>query len=455
MCLKDLNLRLEFAEKKGQVDKMDKMDKMDKRRVTVFHALEMSFLWAFCLFFPSRSSMFISSDTFLPRHIIPSSCHHAICQLSSILLNQVWLSCDSKPRNSQTQRMVSLPREIESCLVPEFWPSFFGKKTAPRFAPWSRVEPWRMWQKCTAKKSHSICFMSLRGARVASDDAQRNARSLGIHSRSQSDSPPETWQGALFMYFFDFYIYFYHFLHIMRTSILSTLSDVKLNWMWMIESWHVFFLMRWERIKSDTVHGAQTRSPVRRFSSSTRELNSENFKLRQAFFRANIVTILSHMKDMGPTCVSHKPHMYHMCQATSATRRTVGQLHCMTAWLTSVASLRIFSPNWSIHFGTITLHTYTMLHSVTPFLVEKAQCFIKKCQKAGVRYGERGERNSLGKRASENLVRQRARFCDATWRQLGFIFFLTLSMSLRIEVVRCKAPLVLIHSSVWTYDIRL
>ena len=44
MCLKDLNLRLEFAEKKGQVDKMDKMDKMDKRRVTVFHALEMSFL---------------------------------------------------------------------------------------------------------------------------------------------------------------------------------------------------------------------------------------------------------------------------------------------------------------------------------------------------------------------------------------------------------------------------
>lgn len=163
----------------------------------------------------------------------------------------------------------------------------------------------------------------------------------------------------------------------------------------------------------------------------------------------------SHMKDMGPTCVSHKPHMYHMCQATSATRRTVGQLHCMTAWLTSVASLRIFSPNWSIHFGTITLHTYTMLHSVTPFLVEKAQCFIKKCQKAGGRYGERGERNSLGKRASENLVRQRARFCDATWRQLGFIFFLTLSMSLRIEVIRCKAPLVLIHSSVWTYDIRL
>lgn len=138
MCLKDLNLRLEFAEKKGQVDKMDKID---KRRVTVFHALEMSFLWAFCLFFPSHSSMFISSETFLPRPyhtiIMPSSCHHAICQLSSILVNQVWLSCDSKLTNSEDGISPTRNRKLSGDRV---LAEFFWKKTAPRFAPWSRGE---------------------------------------------------------------------------------------------------------------------------------------------------------------------------------------------------------------------------------------------------------------------------------------------------------------------------
>ena len=51
MCLKDLNLRLEFAEKKGHVD---------KRRVTVFHGLEMSF----CVALSLLSLLFVLSVAF-------------------------------------------------------------------------------------------------------------------------------------------------------------------------------------------------------------------------------------------------------------------------------------------------------------------------------------------------------------------------------------------------------
>lgn len=110
-----------------------------------------------------------------------------------------------------------------------------------------------------------------------------------------------------------------------------------------------------------------------------------------------------HVYHTSLTCITCvKPHLPH------------AQSHYMTAWLTSVASLRI--------------HT---------FLNGKGSVFYQEMSESR-RYGERGERNSLGKRASENLVRQRARFCDATWRQLGFIFFWTLSMGLRIEVIRCK-----------------
>ncbi len=154
MCLKDLNLRLEFAEKKGHVD---------KRRVTVFHGLEMSV----CLFFPSRSRTFLASLASLRSHIMH---HHAstFCQCSSILVNQVWLSCDSNSR-TQVWRGWYLSHEKSSV----WWPSLPN----PHVAEFPKTRNLFAMHLRFAKSA--CCLQSLRGARVASDDAQRSARSLG------------------------------------------------------------------------------------------------------------------------------------------------------------------------------------------------------------------------------------------------------------------------------------
>lgn len=135
-------------------------------------------------------------------------------------------------------------------------------------------------------------------------------------------------------------------------------------------------------------------------------------------------------------CITQASHVSHVSSHICHTQdsRTVA-LHDGMVDIRSVVAhffSKLKHTFWYNHFTH--LHNATQCHT---FLSGKGSVFYQEMSESR-RYGERGERKSLGKRASENLVRQRARFCDATWRQLGFIFFLTLSMSLRIEVIRCK-----------------